>query len=277
MKRFVAGLVGISGLLAAGVASAQNPIPNNDWRQQDRPTRGQRYDSPQSFAFELRFGPYYPEVDEELADKPGSPAPYKDIFGDSAQFYFGLEFDWLPLRIPYVGLLGPGFGWGFTHTSGSATKEGSCQPGVAKSCVATAQETAFTIMPMHLSAVLRADELMRRTGIPIVPYAKLGLGFATWSVSTVNGVADAKECNASGTCSDVKGRDTTWGIHMALGGMLALNFLDPHYAASLDESTGVNHVYFFGEWMNAQLDGLGSRPQMHVGTSTWVVGMAMDM
>jgi hypothetical protein len=29
--------------------------------------------------------------------------------------------------------------------------------------------------------------------------------------------------------------------------------------------------------MFANLDGLGSRPQMHVGTSTWVLGLAFDM
>jgi hypothetical protein len=268
LSRLIAPLFAGSALLVAGAASAQPRIPANDWRQKDRPLGRERYESPESFAVELRFGPYYPEVDEELADKPGSPTPYKDVFGDSAQVYFGLEFDWLPLRIPYVGLFGPGLGWGYTRTSAPAMKKDTCQPGVPGTCVESSQDTAFTVLPMHLSAVLRADYLMRQTGIPIVPYGKLGIGFATWSVSTANGISDA---------DDVQGRGITWGIHMALGGMLSLGWLDPRYAAALDENTGVNHVYVFGEWMNAQLDGLGSKPQMHVGTSTWVLGLAMDM
>ena len=36
-------------------------------------------------------------------------------------------------------------------------------------------------------------------------------------------------------------------------------------------------AYLFGEWMYAGLGGLGSRPQMHIGASTWVAGLAFDM
>src|SRR6185436_11967112 len=87
----LASAVGVAVALAASTASAQAHIPANDWRQQDRPYGRERYETPTSFAVELRFGPYYPEVDEEFEGKAGTP--YKDVFGDSAQFYFGLEFD----------------------------------------------------------------------------------------------------------------------------------------------------------------------------------------
>lgn len=257
---------------SASTALAQSRMPRNDWRQQDRTeARYGKYASPQWFTLEMRWGPYNPEVDDEF---DGKATPFKDIFGDSAQVYFGLELDFLPVRIPWVGALGPGFGWGYTRNTGKAMAKGSCQAG---SCTAVEQETHLTIFPMHLSAVLRADEIMRRTGVPIVPYGKLGLGLGLWTSSTDAGVSDAVSCSSTGTCAEVIGRDTTWGFHMALGASLALNFLEPRAAAQMDETTGVNHVYIFGEWMNARLDGIGSRPQMHIGTSTWVLGLSADM
>jgi hypothetical protein len=73
------------------------------------------------------------------------------------------------------------------------------------------------------------------------------------------------------------GRGTSYGIHMALGVMFSLSWLDQRASSSLDESTGLRSIYIFGEWMNADLDGLGGKPQMHVGTSTWVLGLAAQM
>jgi hypothetical protein len=251
--------------LAASPALAQSTrVTESNWRQADRAEHIKELPtSPQNFALELRFGPYYPDVDGDPA--LGGRTPFNDIFGDSKRFYIGVEFDWQALRIPYVGVIGPGIGWGYTSASAKAP--------LADGSGLSGEDTSLTVMPMHLSAVLRADEIMRRFDVPIVPYAKLGLGFATWSASNSNGPSHYP----TDPMTSVLGRGTTWGVHFALGGMLCLNFFDERAAARLDESTGVNHAYVFGEWMNARLDGLGSRPQMHVGSSTWVLGLALDM
>lgn len=241
-------------LLYAHPASAESSALTSDWRQ-EAGSRGEAYRSPQHFAAELRFGGYYPQVDDEF----GGTGPFHRAFGDSPKFYIGLEFDWQALRVPYIGALGPGLGWGYTYMSRTALVEGTN--------IESGETTSLSIMPWHLSAVLRLDELMRRTGFPVVPYAKFGVGFATWSAATSQGVSSYQ---------GVEGRGTTWGTHLALGGMLALNWLDRPAAAAMDENSGVNHAYLFGEWMNARLDGLGSRPQMHVGTSSWVLGIAVD-
>ncbi|WP_437289987.1 MXAN_2562 family outer membrane beta-barrel protein [Sorangium sp. So ce406] len=252
-------LAGSAALLIASVAGAQSSRSTSDWRRSDRSSiqQEERYASPQSFAFELRFGPYSPEVDED----PASGGSFEETFGDDQRFYFGMEFDWLPLRIPFVGVIGPGLGLGITSASANAFEAGS-------DVRAEAEETSLTIMPLHLSAVVRIDELMRRTGIPIVPYAKAGVGMGLWY--SVSGPRLARP-------DGVRAQGITWGTHLAAGGMLALNWLDRRASSQLDDSTGINHTYLFGEWMYANLDGFGSRPQMHVGTSTWIAGLALDM
>lgn len=250
---------------AAPVGAQSSRVPMTDWRRTNRSESLGKKNSSQKFTFELRFGQYFPEVDDKpgLTKDVGGKYPYKAVFGhDDAQnplsndqFYFGLEVDYLPFRIPYVGAVGPGFGWGFTTTSALARLPGTSDN--------SATSTSFTIMPMHLSAVVRFDELMRRTGIPIVPYGKLGLGLGVWSGSPVP--------------SELTGTGATWGMHYALGGMLALDFLEPRSASRLDESTGINHSYVFGEFMRADLNGLAATPTFYVGSTSWVVGLAIDM
>lgn len=267
---FLAPLGVAVGLLSvAGTAAAQSAdSPGSPWRQR---SRGAGVPPSSKFTFEARFGAYYPEVDEEF----GGPGPFSDYFGTGAQFYFGLELDWTPLRIPYVGRLGPAFGWGITTMSGQAQITSSTDTG--EEDTTAGPSTSFTIHAMHASAVLRVDEIARRTVVPIVPYAKLGLGFGVWSTGTSTGTSKVgSDCDAAEPTDCVSGEGLSIGPHIALGGMLGLNWLDPRAGVRARESTGINQVYLFGEWMWANLDsGLG-KPGMHVGTSTWVLGLAFD-
>lgn len=266
LRASLAPLAAAAVIAGAAPARAQTAGNMNDWRRLDRSESLGKSSSSQQFTFELRFGQYFPEVDNKpgLRKDAANNLPYDAVFGhdakgasrDNDQFYFGVELDYLPFRIPYVGAIGPGLGWGFTHVSSIARLSSD----VTKD---SGTSTGFTIMPMHLSAVVRFDELMRRTGVPIVPYAKLGLGLGIWMGSPVPG--------------DFTGTGATWGTHFALGGMLSLNFLDPRAAARLDETTGVNHAYLFGELMRANLNGLGSTPTMYLGSTSWVVGFAVDL
>lgn len=258
LRASLAALAVASMVLTAAPARAQSThVSDTDWRRLDRSDSLGKSASTQQFTFELRFGQYFPEIDDKpgLAKDSGGFLPYKSVFGENDQFYFGLELDYLPFRIPYLGAFGPGLGWGYTHTSAKAKTSGTVDP--------SATDTAFTIFPMHLSAVLRLDELMRRTGFPVVPYAKIGLGLGIWTGSPVP--------------TDYTGTGATWGMHYALGGMLALNFLDPRASARLDETTGVNHAYVFGEFMRANLNGLGSTPTFYLGSTSWVAGLAVDL
>lgn len=278
-KRLVGLLAGLAVASLVSAAAAQTTrIPKSNWRQRDRSTkRVEEAHSPWTFAFEVRFGPYTPEVDEEFN---GSAFPYAETFAegeeddagkreDDPQFYFGLEVDWLPLRIPYVGVAGPGFGWGYTSTSSPAAID---WPGTAQHGQPSDVDTSLTIMPMHLSAVLRIDEIARRTVVPVVPYAKFGIAMAHWDMSEDG---DTGEAMINGELRTTRG--VSFGTHLALGGALGLSWLGGRSNASLEDTTGIKDVYLFGEWMYANIDGIGSTPQLHAGTSTWVLGLSFQM
>lgn len=216
--------------------------------------RQHRQESEQDLAIELRFGRYVPDVDADLPARP-----YERIFGDSNRYFVGFEADWQMLRIPFFGTLGPGFGAGFTRSSGYAiverTGESSDQP------------TSLSIIPLYLVAVLRADVLAREFSIPVVPYAKLGLGYALWWVKSGEKTAVASDGR--------KGRGSSYGPQFALGAMLQLDWIDPDDVRSADASIGMNHSYLFGEWYRSLLDGFGSN-QLNAGTDTWMVGIAVE-
>lgn len=109
--------------------------------------------------------------------------------------------------------------------------------------------------------------LARDFGIPIVPYAKLGLGYALWWASD------------GGTTSRVNGvlaHGSSYGPQYALGLMFLLDELDPQTARDADNSLGINNSYIFGEYYASQLDAFGSKSVMNVGANTWALGLAIE-
>jgi hypothetical protein len=232
--------------LGSRSASAEGDMSQRSWREPRSP------ESPQRFAFELRFGPYRPDIDDAFPkDKP-----YETVFGPDHRVAFGLEFDWQLMRIPHVGTVGPGIGWSYTHMAAQAL---FLNGGMS------AEVTNLGIMPMYGVAVLRFDELARQTGVPLVGYGKAGIGYGLyWTGNDV----------------EVQRRGHTWGTHFALGGMFLLDFIDPRSAFEIDNEWGVNNTYFFFEWMVSKLDDFKSSRDtsaMHIGTNTWMLGIALEM
>lgn len=210
------------------------------------------YDSEQYAALEARFGPYWPNVDEEV-----NGAPFDDTFGKS-RYAFGLQIDWQMLRIPHLGTLGPGVGWSWVRYSGAAP--------FADGTGISDQETRLWIMPLWGVGVLRADVLSKDWGIPFVPYGKLGIVYALWGCST----GDTRCRSADGKL----GRGSELGTMWAAGLMLLLDWMDPESAREMDNSVGVNNSYFFGEWYSSDVDSFGDG--MQVGTDTWTLGLAFE-
>ena len=205
----------------------------------------------------MRFGPYRPRIDEEFSAAPG---PYERVFGTSSRVFFGLELDYQALRIPHVGTLGPGVGWGYTSMSAKAKIRGTS--------VDSAESTSLWIMPFYTVGVLNIDVLARDFGIPLVPYGKLGVGYSLWKAANDLGIS---------TYDGVSGKGHSYGLHYAFGGMVQLDFLNRHSSSQLDDATGINHSYFYMEWVRSNLDGFGSGKHMQVGTSTWVTGLAFEI
>lgn len=250
MKRFAWLLVlGCLGLSRAAIAQGVDEFGAYGGRNQ------QRGESPQNGAVEARFGPYIPRVDHSVTG-----TPFADTFGNSKRYMFGLEGDWQILRIPHLGTLGPGLGWGYTRATGYARL--TAQPNVV-----SGEQTALSVMPFYLVGVLRADVLMRELSVPFVPYAKLGMGYALWWAS---------DGGSTATQDGVSGKGISYGPQYALGGMFLLDFLDQQTARDADNSLGINNSYLFAEWYGSELDAFGSKKRLNVGANTWVLGLAIE-
>jgi hypothetical protein len=129
--------------------------------------------------------------------------------------------------------------------------------------MASGDETSLEIVPLSLALVYRADFLERRFGIPFVPFAKLGLDYALWSVGH------------TGRSQDQQGATAGW--HGAAGVAMYLDFLEPDAARTLDQDAGVNHTAIFFEAARYKLNGLGAPNRMHLGDTTWSLGLMLEM
>ena len=239
--------------LAGLAVVALSPVAAADEMTDSHP---RSYDSPQHFALELRFAPYTPQIDSA----PGvTGKPYETTFGTAPRVLPAIEFDWQALRIPHFGTLGPGFAAGYTVMGADATFASNGQP--------SAEKTNLEVFPFYGVAVLRVDVFEREFGVPLVPYAKGGVGVALW-----------RAYNDSGTSvvNGVSGKGSTWGSHFAFGLGLSLNWIDKRSTRSLDGAVGINDTMLFAEWMFMNLDGFGATNKLRVGTSTWVAGLAFQ-
>lgn len=212
--------------------------------------------SPQHAAFEVRFGPYTPNVDDSAA-RP----VFSEFFGDDNRYMLGIEVDWQLLRLPFVGTLGVGAGWGYTQFSAPNQIPGG---GGNFDDPPISQESTFNIMPLYAVGVLRVDVLARQVGIPFVPYGKLGLAHTFWWVD--DGI-DTAEING------VEGKDTSTGTQAAVGIMFLLDVLESSAGRALDAEMGINNSYLFFEWSMSDYGG----DQMNVGSNNWVTGLAFEM
>lgn len=214
------------------------------------------YETPQEASFELRFGPYLPRVDDEF----GGSGPFERHFGDENRYLLGFEGDWQLLKIPYVGTLGPGVGFGVVSMDGKTFRSNG-EP--------ADQRTSLSILPMYAVGVLRIDTLAQETPVPLALHAKFGLGYALWW--TDDGVGLSRDANG------VTGEGASYGYQGALGLLLLLDAFDSVAARDLDSTFGVNNSYLFLEAYYSDLDGFGSGDQMQMGTTTWMLGLALEM
>jgi hypothetical protein len=224
--------------------------------------RRQPKESGQEALLELRFGRYIPKVDEQV-----DGSPFETTFGNDNRYMFGIEVDWQLIRIPMFGTISPGVAWGYTRASANAPL---LVPDPDNPKARSKEVTTLNIMPFYLMGVVRADVFTREFGIPLVPYAKLGLGHAIWWSRVGDRISRDPETGKT------QARGASSGWQYALGLMLHLDPIDPQSAAIADASIGLNNSYAFLEWYVSDLDGFGASDKMQVGTNTWAVGLATE-
>jgi hypothetical protein len=249
-------LAGGAVTAAAGSAHAQlllgaegEPLPGH-------------YHSPQRFAFELRFGPYRPDVDSEFQTSSGQQlrTPYQDFFGSGSKLLTQIEFDY-ELYHGY-GTAAVGLGVGYFQVSGSS-------PLANGSGLLSGDKSTLKVVPVSLSAVYRFDYFLEQRNFPLVPYAKLGLDWAYWQIT--DGNDEIAQDPTGGT-----GRGGTLGWHVAGGVALVLDMFDPSAAHDFDADLGVNHTAIVFEFLHSDISGLGESGRLHVGDTTWSLGLLLE-
>ncbi len=236
-------------------------------RAQDRSnaleSRHRKFESPQNFAFEFRFSPYRPDIDSDPALH--GQRPYRDIFGSMPRLLIAAELDWQAVRIPHLGTLGPGISVGYTSMGAPAPL---LKPGPNGQRL-SGENTGLDLFPFYVVAVLRADVVTRELNIPLVPYAKAGLGYALWRAYNDGGTSSSR-------ADGVTGKGHVYGTQVAFGVALHLNVFDAYSARNLDNTMGVNNTYLFWEYYSTDLTSFGSNTALRVGNTSWAAGLAFE-
>ncbi|HEX4404521.1 MAG TPA: fibronectin type III domain-containing protein [Polyangia bacterium] len=249
--RLLVVLVVFLGLGVSGAARAQTYGADGD-SILGTPIDAAQAESPRAWNFELRFGPYRPDVDSEFSDRGSAARPYAQTFGSSRHLMVGLEIDRQVLH--RGGTWAVGLGIGHYEVSAAAFE--------ANLTTRSGDETSLRLIPVWASLVYRADILRERYRSPLVPYAKVGLDCSFWKTS------DTSEASTEGK---------TFGWHAAAGVSLDLSILDREDAQSMDRESGVNQTALFFEYTHDSLDGFGSGSVLHVGDTTWIAGLMVEM
>jgi hypothetical protein len=213
-----------------------------------------RAESPRDMMMEIKFGPYYPNIDAEFATKQ----PFKDIFGGSQRLMSRLEFDYE--FFTGFGVAAVGATVGYSQFKGK---------GLLASGEKSGDSTTMHLLPLSLDLIYRFDWLWQRHKVPFVPYAKGGIDCYVWWVT--NGVGDV--ARASG---GARGRGATFGGHATVGLSFVLDALAPQMAQTFDVEMGVNNTMIFVEYVFSWVDDFGSSRSWDLGSRTFLAGLAFE-
>jgi hypothetical protein len=238
-------------------------------------------ESPQHFAFEMKFGPYLPQIDDEFSGK--GVAPFAAHFGARdemgnllyrkngaprvpARVRARFEFDWQVLRFP-GGTLAPFAAVGFWNAVGHAFTQDTSGSTPPLDRTISSDKTALILWPWSIGAAVRLDYAAREWNVPLVPYLKAGLNYTFYWVKAGGG-------SVAEFAPGEKARGGIPGWEVDVGGMFLLDVFDPGATRAFDRDFGVNNSYVFFEWQFGQMDGFGRR--MILSDSTWSVGLALE-
>jgi hypothetical protein len=230
--------------------------------------------SPQRFSADIKLGPYLPDVDRNYSGT--GFGPYATIFGETDGM--GVVKD--EPRKAVMPVLG--FDWQFFYVGGPlalATQVAFFRDSASAILVnpteedttirSAADNVTFTVLPVSALLSYRFELLADRFKVPLVPYAEAGPTYAFWWSR------DGRR-NISRDADGDRGIGGVWGYTVNAGMMLRLDFIERSTAKKLDQTTGINHTYVFGEFSWSQLDNFGADSSMSVGDATWFAGLAIE-
>jgi hypothetical protein len=245
------------------------------------------YESSQHFAFEIKLGPYSPNIDASPGLNKLGGHPFADLFSPGksrppGRLLTQLEFDYQFWHKWYGNFaIGHDIGYyrrtahSLEYNSGDPTSP--CDPTKGQTCVgSTGDTTALNIIPLELTLNYRFDYLAKRYHIPFVPYVKVGLAYYVWWIENGNGfLSIAKFLNSDGKVTDT-GFGGTFGWVLNPGGTFLLDVLDPTAAHTLDSELGINHTYLFCELHYANITGFGASNKMNLSDVSLNAGLGFD-
>ncbi|RJO67339.1 MAG: hypothetical protein C4523_09850 [Myxococcales bacterium] len=216
--------------------------------------------SPKAWTAHLAFGFYKLRyIDSEFS---GGESPASDVFGDKVRFMFQLGME----RFLYqgYGTVGLEAALGYWQTYGKGLYVTGGQ---------SADTTVFNLIPLKLSAVYRYVDTWEKYGVPLVPYAKLGLDYYIWWILNQNGDVASYE-NADGGAS--QGFGGTFGFHVSYGLQICLDFIDRKLANEFDQDFGVNNTYIYAEGTFAKVNDFWSGSSFDLSDHSFLAGLLFE-
>jgi len=210
--------------------------------------------SPRNMMVELKFGPYYPNIDKEFSSKQ----PFSEVFGTSQRLMSKFEYDYE--FFTGFGALAVGGSIGYSQFKGH---------GLLATGEKSSDTTKLHLLPLSLDLIYRFDWLWQKHKVPFVVYAKGGIDCYVWWVT--NGVGDISKSS-----DGKKGRGATFGGHLSLGAAFVLNSLAPGMAQTFDVEMGVKTTLLFAEYVFSWIDDFGSKKSWDLGSRTFLVGIAFE-
>lgn len=218
-------------------------------------------DSPRSLMFELKFGPYQPNIDSEF---DGSGGPYHDLFGGDDLLLSTLQVEYEFYQT--WGCLAAGVGIGYSGASGKGLMSGGTK---------ATEATSLHLIPMNASLSYHLDIFATRWSVPLVPYVRVGFDYVLWW--TTDGLGDVSDWAADEDSSTRPGYGGVWGWHVGGGLKLLLDIIAPTMARTFDIELGVNNTYLFGEVLYLSADDFGSGDSLRLGDLTFAFGIAFEI
>jgi hypothetical protein len=260
VRRIAAGAILVAGLALGTSARAEPFSMTDEFGAEINPQPGSHYHSPKYLTVQLMFGPYRPNIDSEFSGQPFHRTPYADYFGNDRHLLMQVEAAYEVWQ--KVGTISAGLSAGYFSVDGPA-------PAADRSATLTADKSTLKIVPVSLSAIYRFDYYLVRDDFPIVPHVKVGLDWDYWQITDGNGQIATDSMGG-------KGRGGTLGWHAAAGVALVLDKLDPDAAKQFDVEMGVNHSALVFEYGHYGVSGLGTSDRLHVGDTTWTLGLMFE-